>query len=102
MDKAQSTLSRGVVAPSQLPWTEEAQEILRVCVSAQPVLVQISVAKTLRDSTDRAAQMAQESEVCAERVRETALSLGFGSTSSTHAGQASVSKPTSTQRGVLA
>jgi chlorophyllide a reductase subunit Z len=77
MDRAESTLSRGVVAPSQLPWSEDAQEFLRICVSQQPVLVQISVAKTLRDNTDRAAQSAKELQVSLERVTQTARSLGF-------------------------
>ena len=102
MDKADSTLSRGVVAPSQLPWTEEAQEFLRVCVSSQPVLVQISVAKNLRDSTDRAAQMAQETEVCAERVKQTANALGFGVGASTLNGVAGEHNSNTAQRGVLA
>jgi len=78
MDKAESTLSRGVVAPSQLPWSAQAQELLRDCVSAQPVLIQISVAKTLRDATDRAAQALNESEVSADRLLQTAKSLGMG------------------------
>ncbi len=78
MDKAESTLSRGVVAPSQLPWSDQAQELLRACVSAQPVLIQISVAKTLRDNTDRAAQQANEQEVSATRLMKTAHSLGLG------------------------
>ena len=78
MDKAESTLSRGVVAPSQLPWSDQAQELLRQCVSSQPVLIQISVAKTLRDSTDRAAQAANETEVSAQRLLDTANSLGMG------------------------
>jgi chlorophyllide a reductase subunit Z len=78
MDKAESTLSRGVVAPSQLPWSDQAQELLRQCVSSQPVLIQISVAKTLRDSTDRAAQAVNETEVSAQRLLETAVSLGMG------------------------
>ena len=102
MDKADSTLSRGVVAPSQLPWTEEAQEFLRVCVSSQPVLVQISVAKNLRDSTDRAAQMAQETEVCAERVKETANALGFGVGANTSNGVKAEQNSVTSQRGVLA
>jgi chlorophyllide a reductase subunit Z len=89
MDKAESTLSRGVVAPSQLNWSDQAQELLRICVSAQPVLVQISVAKTLRDNTDRAAQQANELEVSAERLMTTARALGLWSD-----GNASDSSPT--------
>ena len=85
MDKAESTLSRGVVAPSQLPWSAEAQELLRVCVSAQPVLIQISVAKTLRDTTDRAAQQANETEVSVERLLLTAKTLGMAPAPDTQA-----------------
>ena len=77
MDRAESTLSRGVVAPSQLPWSEEAQSLMRACVGAQPVLVQISVAKTLRDTTDRAAIEAGESEVSASRLLVVAKSFGW-------------------------
>ncbi len=77
MDRAESTLSRGVVAPSQLPWSEEAQSLMRACVGAQPVLVQISAAKTLRDTTDRAAIEAGESEVSASRLLVVAKSFGW-------------------------
>jgi len=77
MDRAESTLSRGVVAPSQLPWSEEAQSLMRACVGAQPVLVQISVAKTLRDTTDRAAIESGESEVSASRLLVVAKSFGW-------------------------
>ena len=36
------------------------------------------MAKTLRDSTDRAAQAANETEVSAQRLLDTANSLGMG------------------------
>ncbi len=77
MDRAESTLSRGVVAPSQLPWSEEAQSLMRACVGAQPVLVQISAATTLRDTTDRAALEAGENEVSAARLLVVAKSFGW-------------------------
>jgi chlorophyllide a reductase subunit Z len=95
MDKAESTLSRGVIAPSQLPWSAQAQELLRECVSAQPVLVQISVAKTLRDTTDRAAQQASEAEVSAARLLDTARALGMAPTNTTNS-------QTSADKGVTA
>ena len=50
---------------------------MRACVGAQPVLVQISAAKTLRDTTDRAAIEAGESEVSAQRLRTVAKSFGW-------------------------
>ena len=106
MDKAESTLSRGVVAPSQLQWSDEAQELLRQCVSAQPVLIQISVAKTLRDTTDRAAQQANETQVSAERLMLTAKTLGMApAPNSKPVAVGSVSNPTSaaqTGKGVAA
>jgi hypothetical protein len=42
-------------------------------------LIQISVAKNLRDNTDRAAQQANESEVNADRLMDTARSMGLWS-----------------------
>lgn len=102
MDRAESTLSRGVVAPSQLPWSEQAQEYLRDCVSSQPVLVQISVAKTLRDGTDRAAQRAQETEVTLERVKQTAHALGFVAESSASHEVNTAQSMDKTKKGVVA
>jgi 3,8-divinyl chlorophyllide a/chlorophyllide a reductase subunit Z len=77
MDRVETTLSRGVVAPSQLSWSDEAQRLMRECVSAQPVLVQISVAKTLRDATERAALGLGELEVSAQRLLGVAKALGW-------------------------
>jgi chlorophyllide a reductase subunit Z len=87
MDKAESTLSRGVVGHSQLEWTTQAQQLLRDCVSAQPVLIQISVAKTLRDTADRDAAAAGDSQVNEHRVRICAQSLGLMPSSSSKIGQ---------------
>jgi chlorophyllide a reductase subunit Z len=94
MDRAESTLSRGVVAPTQLPWSEEAQSLMRECVSAQPVLVQISVAKTLRDAADRAAGLAGEGEVSGERLLVVAHQLGWA--------QLPKENPSSVSKGVPA
>jgi chlorophyllide a reductase subunit Z len=94
MDRAESTLSRGVVAPTQLPWSEEAQSLMRECVSAQPVLVQISVAKTLRDAADRAAGLAGETEVSGERLLVVAHQLGWA--------QLPKENPSSVSKGVPA
>jgi len=94
MDRAESTLSRGVVAPTQLPWSKEAQSLMRECVSAQPVLVQISVAKTLRDAADRAAGLAGEGEVSGERLLVVAHQLGWA--------QLPKENPSSVSKGVPA
>jgi 3,8-divinyl chlorophyllide a/chlorophyllide a reductase subunit Z len=50
-------------------WNAEAQELLRRQVQAQPVLVQISAAKSLRERAERAARAAGEETITAERVR---------------------------------
>jgi chlorophyllide a reductase subunit Z len=56
------------------PWDDDAQAVLQDHVQAQPVLVQISAAKTLRDQTERDARMAGEARVTAQRVMQ---SLGI-------------------------
>ena len=79
MDKADSTLSRGVVAPSNIAWSDEAQLKLRNYVADQPVLIQISVAKTLRDNAERIAQGQQLERVSVEvldaAARDMSLSI---------------------------
>jgi 3,8-divinyl chlorophyllide a/chlorophyllide a reductase subunit Z len=50
------------------PWDDEAQRLLRELVERQPVLVQISAAKALRDRIEREAQAAGEDRVTAARV----------------------------------
>jgi len=88
-----------------LPWSAQAQELLRECVSSQPVLIQISVAKTLRDTTDRAAQQANETQVSAERLLLIAKTLGMapGHQAQTSSGaDSNKSQPTKLGRGVSA
>jgi chlorophyllide a reductase subunit Z len=52
----------------QRPWDDDAQRLLRELVERQPVLVQISAAKALRDRVEREAWAAGEDRVTAERV----------------------------------
>jgi chlorophyllide a reductase subunit Z len=49
-------------------WDDEANDLLNELVSTEPVLVQISVAKRLRDRAERDARKAGEQRVSAERV----------------------------------
>ncbi len=49
-------------------WTADAQRLLAELVQREPVLVQISAAKRLRDRAERDAQQAGEDTVTAERV----------------------------------
>jgi len=51
------------------PWDDDAQQLLQSHVQSQPVLVQISAAKSLRDMTERAARAAGEAKVTLDRVR---------------------------------
>ncbi len=50
------------------PWDDAAQQLLNEHVQAQPVLVQISAAKQLRDRVEREARQAGEARVTVDRV----------------------------------
>ena len=51
------------------PWDDDAQQALQAHIQSQPVLVQISAAKRLRDQVERQAQGAGEERVTLARVR---------------------------------
>jgi chlorophyllide a reductase subunit Z len=65
MDKVESTPARRHI---ELAWDADAKQALDRIVEAQPVLVRISAAKTLRDAAERGARVAGETRVGAERV----------------------------------
>lgn len=65
MDKGVATPTR---ADSMLEWDKDAKEKFDAIVEAQPVLVRISAAKNLRDSTEREARRAGEQRVTADRL----------------------------------
>ena len=70
VDATPSTLSEATTSP----WDDDAQRLLDELVRAQPVLVQISAAKRLRDRAEREARRAGEVRVTAElvaRLRDT-------------------------------
>jgi len=69
MDRVEPTPT-GTVAPDarSLDWDEDARERLAERVADEPVLIQISVAKRLRDRAEREAREAGEDRVTAARV----------------------------------
>ena len=67
MDKVDPTPAR-IAAEVARPWDEDAQQRLSDFVQTEPVLVQISAAKRLRDRAERDARRAGEGRVTASRV----------------------------------
>jgi chlorophyllide a reductase subunit Z len=65
LDRIEATPTR---EGRSLPWQDEAQQLLSRLVQAEPVLVQISAAKRLRDRAELEARRAGDSEVTPERV----------------------------------
>jgi chlorophyllide a reductase subunit Z len=67
MDRVDPTPAR--IAPEQTsPWDDDAQALLAEFVQSEPVLVQISAAKRLRDRAERDARRAGEERVTVARV----------------------------------
>jgi chlorophyllide a reductase subunit Z len=66
LDRIESTPARQV--SETLPWEAEAQDLLARLVQAEPVLVQISAAKRLRDRAEGEARRAGEDSVTRARV----------------------------------
>jgi len=77
MDKVEATHARGVT-PTSTSWTDDAQALLRELVQHQPVLVQISAAKRLRDLSEKLTRQAGEYKVNLEYVQSAAKELGLG------------------------
>ena len=67
MDRTEPTPSR-LVENDTRPWDDDAQMLLSEFVATEPVLIQISAAKRLRDRSERDAKRAGEERVTAERV----------------------------------
>jgi chlorophyllide a reductase subunit Z len=74
LDRVDATPAR-IGEPGALDWDADAQALLRELVDAQPVLVQISAAKRLRDRAEREARRAGETRVTLERMRSAAAAL---------------------------
>jgi chlorophyllide a reductase subunit Z len=65
-----------VVVPNAA-WTDDAQGLLRDLVQHQPVLVQISAAKRLRDLSEQFTREAGEDVVNVDHVQSAAHQLGM-------------------------
>ena len=78
MDKVEATPARGVAGHSDTPWEDAAQTALHRLVSGQPVLVQISAAKRLRDEAERRARERGDERVQAAHVETAGRELGLG------------------------
>jgi chlorophyllide a reductase subunit Z len=74
MDRVDATPSRLDEATSS-PWDDDAQRLLDDLVRSQPVLVQISAAKRLRDRAELDARQAGEDRVTALRVARARAAL---------------------------
>ncbi|MEY3015881.1 MAG: chlorophyllide a reductase subunit, partial [Pseudomonadota bacterium] len=84
MDRVEATPT-GVAASAagstrSLPWAPEAQQLLEDLVAAQPVLIQISVAKRIRDRAERLAREAGDDLVTIDRVQQAQEALHTGVT----------------------
>jgi chlorophyllide a reductase subunit Z len=81
MDKVDATLARGISgAQENTPWDDAAQMRLQSLVAGQPVLVQISAAKRLRDLAEGKARSAGVEIVTEDHVKKAGAELGLGET----------------------
>ncbi|HET7774006.1 MAG TPA: chlorophyllide a reductase subunit Z [Burkholderiaceae bacterium] len=78
MDRVDATPARAEASDAPRLWESEAQQLLDEFVRAEPVLVQISAAKTLRDRAERDARAAGEALITAARVKAARAALRAG------------------------
>ncbi len=74
MDRVDPTPARPDQSETR-PWDDDAQRLLAEMVGSEPVLLQISAAKRLRDRAERDARRAGESRITAERVGRSRAAL---------------------------
>jgi chlorophyllide a reductase subunit Z len=77
LDRIEATPTRDAQGRS-LPWEAEAQALLTRLVQAEPVLVQISAAKRLRDRAEMEARRAGDERVTTQRVDAAHAALRSG------------------------
>ncbi len=77
MDQVEPTQARGHVVPDAR-WQDDAQTLLRECIAQQPVLVQISAAKRLRDQAEKIARITGGDTVTRGHVETASQTLGMG------------------------
>jgi chlorophyllide a reductase subunit Z len=76
MDRVDPTLARHTDATAT-PWNDQAQLRLHALIAGQPVLVQISAAKRLRDAAEQQAREAGETAVQEVHVTRAGTALGM-------------------------
>jgi chlorophyllide a reductase subunit Z len=69
LDRIEATPAKAAQPETTLPWDDEAQSILSGYVQMEPVLVQISSAKRLRDAAEQVARRAGAERVTQLHVR---------------------------------
>jgi chlorophyllide a reductase subunit Z len=74
LDQVQATHTR---SSHQLAWQDQAQALMHTLVAQQPVLVQISAAKQLRDQAERLSRQEGASEVQSSHVALAGRELGW-------------------------
>ncbi|MBK1682711.1 chlorophyllide a reductase subunit Z [Rhodoferax fermentans] len=77
MDRVDPTHARGVVVPNAA-WHEAAQLRMRDLIQNQPVLIQISAAKRLRDLAEKFARESDQDKVMVSHVDRAGEELGLG------------------------
>jgi chlorophyllide a reductase subunit Z len=77
LDRVDPTPAR-IHESDSCPWDDDAQALLNETVAAEPVLVQISAAKRLRDRAESDARKAGERRVSLERMERTCNALRAG------------------------
>ncbi|QWD36669.1 chlorophyllide a reductase subunit Z [Polynucleobacter paneuropaeus] len=78
MDKVDPTPAKLQSSIQAMPWEQEAQELLNKLISKQPVLTQISAAKTIRDEAEFEARKQNIERVTVACLQKSSFSLAEG------------------------